>query len=145
MEINFVLFPVLLELESADAILIKRARHVITEIQRTSESADALRKNDFIKVEYFQQFFKVTQKPQLAQMEAINLFEFCFQMGKLMTASHRSLKEDFEVSCRELDILVDAAGRSEFVLGSRMTGGNKLLLLSFCSIFINETNPGIII
>jgi galactokinase len=44
------------------------------------------------------------------------------QFGRLMTASHHSLKEDFEVSCDELDCLVDIANCTEGVLGSRMTG-----------------------
>lgn len=44
-------------------------------------------------------------------------------MGKLMTESHLSLRDDFEVSCKELDILVDAAINCAGVLGSRMTGG----------------------
>lgn len=44
-------------------------------------------------------------------------------MGKLMTESHLSLRDDFEVSCKELDILVDAANLCTGVLGSRMTGG----------------------
>jgi galactokinase len=44
-------------------------------------------------------------------------------MGKLMVASHRSLQHDYEVSCEELDFLVDAALSVEGVLGSRMTGG----------------------
>jgi galactokinase len=42
-------------------------------------------------------------------------------MGQLMRASHNSLRDDFEVSCKELDILVDIA--NQFTLGSRMTGG----------------------
>lgn len=45
------------------------------------------------------------------------------QMGALMKASHTSLRDDFEVSCRELDVLVDAAINCSGVLGSRMTGG----------------------
>jgi galactokinase len=44
-------------------------------------------------------------------------------MGKLMVESHRSLQHDYEVSCAELDFLVDAALAIEGVLGSRMTGG----------------------
>jgi galactokinase len=40
-----------------------------------------------------------------------------------MSASHRSLKEDYEVSCRELDLLVESAKSQPGVLGSRMTGG----------------------
>lgn len=46
-----------------------------------------------------------------------------FQMGRLMCESHKSLRDDFEVSCPELDILVDAAIGCPSVLGSRMTGG----------------------
>ncbi|HEY1497158.1 MAG TPA: galactokinase [Candidatus Solibacter sp.] len=44
-------------------------------------------------------------------------------MGKLMVESHRSLQHDYEVSCEELDFLVDAALPMPGVLGSRMTGG----------------------
>lgn len=45
-------------------------------------------------------------------------------MGRLMYESHKSLRDDFEVSCTELDILVEAAiSCSSSVLGSRMTGG----------------------
>jgi galactokinase len=44
-------------------------------------------------------------------------------MGRLMYESHRSLRDDFEVSCRELDVLVEAASGVAGVLGSRMTGG----------------------
>ncbi|MGA0853579.1 MAG: galactokinase [Luteolibacter sp.] len=74
----------------------RRARHVVSEITRTVEAAQALRTHDFEK------------------------------LGPLMTASHQSLRDDFEVSCKELDLLVDAAnkiGRSGGVIGSRMTGG----------------------
>lgn len=45
-------------------------------------------------------------------------------MGQLMYESHKSLRDDFEVSCAELDLLVEAAiSCSPSVLGSRMTGG----------------------
>ena len=44
-------------------------------------------------------------------------------MGKLMVASHESLRDDFEVSCAELDLLVSAALEVPGVFGSRMTGG----------------------
>ena len=44
-------------------------------------------------------------------------------MGKLMVESHRSLQHDYEVSCAELDFLVDAALAIDGVYGSRMTGG----------------------
>jgi galactokinase len=77
-------------------VLYRRARHVVTENDRTVEAAGAVRRGDW---------------------EAV---------GKLMFASHASLRDDFEVSCRELDILVDLAagiGAAGGVIGSRMTGG----------------------
>jgi len=40
-----------------------------------------------------------------------------------MADSHRSLRDDYEVSCRELDILVDVAAGSPGTIGARMTGG----------------------
>ena len=43
--------------------------------------------------------------------------------GKLMNASHVSLRDDYEVSCEEIDILVDLAWSIEGVIGSRITGG----------------------
>ncbi|EFA08251.1 galactokinase [Tribolium castaneum] len=72
---------------------IKRARHAVTEIQRTQEAAEALKKKDFKK------------------------------FGDLMVASHNSLRDDFEVSCEELDQLVKLAMEVKGVYGSRMTGG----------------------
>ncbi len=45
------------------------------------------------------------------------------QMGKLMVESHRSLQHDYEVSCEELDFMVDTALTLDGVYGSRMTGG----------------------
>lgn len=74
----------------------RRARHVVGEIARTREAAAALARNDF---------------------EAL---------GPLMAASHDSLRDDFEVSCKELDLMVDLAraiGRTGGVIGARMTGG----------------------
>ena len=74
----------------------RRARHVVGEIERTAAAAKALSTNDF---------------------EAL---------GPLMAASHNSLRDDFEVSCKELDTMVDIArgiGREGGVIGSRMTGG----------------------
>lgn len=74
----------------------RRARHVIGEIQRTEQAASALEKSDWDLV------------------------------GELMFGSHQSLRDDFEVSCQELDILVDIAsgiGNEGGVIGSRMTGG----------------------
>ena len=74
----------------------RRSRHVVGEIARTVAAAEALAKNDY---------------------EAL---------GPLMSASHDSLRDDFEVSCKELDIMVEIAraiGRSGGVIGARMTGG----------------------
>jgi galactokinase len=74
----------------------RRARHVVGEIERTISAAKALSSNDF---------------------EAL---------GPLMAASHASLRDDFEVSCEELDIMVEIAhkiGRTGGVIGARMTGG----------------------
>lgn len=71
----------------------RRCRHVVTENARTLDAAEALRRGDGA------------------------------EFGWLMYESHRSLRDDFEVSCRELDVLVEAASGVEGVLGSRMTGG----------------------
>jgi galactokinase len=54
-----------------------------------------------------------------AALEAGQVEEF----GRLMNESHRSMRDDYEISCRELDVLVELAWRVEGVLGSRMTGG----------------------
>ena len=43
--------------------------------------------------------------------------------GKLMRESHASLRDLYEVSCEEMDILTDIANEKEYVLGARMTGG----------------------
>jgi galactokinase len=71
----------------------RRARHVVTENERTLLAADALRGNRF------------------------------HEMGELMYASHASLREDYEVTVPELDVLVDATLKIPGVYGSRMTGG----------------------
>jgi galactokinase len=71
----------------------RRARHVVTENQRVKECKIALK---------------------------TGLWD---HVGKLMNASHESLKDDFEVSCDELDVLVDIALKHEGVYGSRLTGG----------------------
>lgn len=70
----------------------KRARHVVTENARVAQAVRLLKKGDLI------------------------------GFGTLMDASHDSLRNDFEVSCRELDLLVGIARESEGVFGSRMTG-----------------------
>ncbi len=74
-------------------VIRRRARHIITENARTLEAAKSLKAN--------------------------NLIEF----GRLMWLSHASLRDDYEVSCRELDLMVEIAGKSAGVLGARMTGG----------------------
>ena len=70
-----------------------RAKHAVYENQRTIRAVEALKNND---VETF---------------------------GKLMNASHTSLRDDYEVSCEEIDVLVDLAWQIPGVLGSRITGG----------------------
>jgi len=74
-------------------IVRKRCRHVITENERTQKSIQALQDG--------------------------NLPKF----GTLMNGSHNSLRDDYEVSCKELDLMVDIARKQEGVLGARMTGG----------------------
>jgi galactokinase len=71
----------------------RRARHVITENERVIVAANALARQD---VAYF---------------------------GQLMRESHGSLRDDFEVSCGELDVMVELAERADGVFGARMTGG----------------------
>jgi galactokinase len=73
--------------------IARRCRHVVWENERTLGAADALKTND------------------------------AREVGRLMFDSHRSLRDDYEVSCPELDVLVDAASRVEGVYGARMTGG----------------------
>jgi galactokinase len=75
------------------AAVKKRCRHVITENERTLKAAEALSKNDFQ------------------------------TMGELMRLSHLSLRDDYQVSCEELDLLVEIASSIEGVVGARMTGG----------------------
>ncbi|MEW6250067.1 MAG: galactokinase [Planctomycetota bacterium] len=76
-----------------DPQVAARARHVVTENARTRAAVDALR--------------------------AGRLSEF----GALMYASHASLRDDYEVSCRELDLLVELVGGVPGVVGARLTGG----------------------
>jgi galactokinase len=74
-------------------IVYRRCRHVISENQRVLDAAGALRSGDLPR------------------------------FGQLMGASHRSLRDDYEVSCPEIDLLVEIASGCEGVYGSRMTGG----------------------
>jgi galactokinase len=76
-----------------DEIPLQRAKHAVYENQRTIDAVTALKAGD---IERF---------------------------GKLMNQSHISLRDDYDVSCEEIDILVDLAWKIPGVLGSRITGG----------------------
>jgi galactokinase len=71
----------------------RRCRHVVSEDARVLEAATALERGDVA------------------------------AFGRLMAESHRSLREDYEVSCAELDLMVELAGQAKGVFGARMTGG----------------------
>jgi len=71
----------------------KRCRHVILENARVSAASTALQDGDLV------------------------------TFGRLMKESHRSLRGDYEVSCLELDVMVELAEKQEGVYGARMTGG----------------------
>jgi len=83
------------EIESAitDPIAHKRARHVVGEVQRTSDAVVALKAGDIVK------------------------------FGQLMNASHVSLRDDYEVTGLQLDTMAEEAWKIDGVIGSRMTGG----------------------
>jgi len=99
--------------ESLPGDVRRRCRHVITENERTREAAELLRAGEF------------------------------HRFGELMNLSHESLRDDYEVSCMELDALVEAARASEGLLGARLTGAGfggctvnlvePSLVESFCS------------
>jgi galactokinase len=74
-------------------VIYKRCRHVVSENERVVEAKDAL--------------------------ERVDLAAF----GRLMAESHKSLRDDYEVSCAELDIMVELANAIDGVYGARMTGG----------------------
>lgn len=76
-----------------DEIIWKRCRHVVSENLRTTDAALALERRNYE------------------------------QAGELMVQSHRSLRDDFEVSCPELDYLAEQALTVKGVYGARMTGG----------------------
>jgi len=79
--------------ELLSEVLYKRAKHIVTENGRVLNSVKALRAGDLR------------------------------QFGKYMAESHVSLRDLFEVSCAELDLMVDLANREPGVYGARMTGG----------------------
>jgi galactokinase len=96
------------ERQHLEPIEYRRARHAISEIERTAEAAAALKAGDWARV------------------------------GRLMYASHDSLRDDYEVSCAELDLLVDLARdlvSARGVIGSRMTGGG----FGGCTVSLVET------
>jgi galactokinase len=70
----------------------RRARHVVTENERTLQAAEAMRRGDAV------------------------------ALGRLMNESHTSLRDDFAVSSRELDVMVDCGRAHPACLGIRMTG-----------------------
>jgi galactokinase len=74
-------------------VTYKRALHIVTENARVLDSAEALRSGDIAR------------------------------FGMRMAESHRSLRDLYEVSCRELDLMVDLAYQQKGVFGARMTGG----------------------
>jgi galactokinase len=74
-------------------VIFRRCRHVVTEDERVLAFARALREDDLS------------------------------EAGELMAASHKSLRDDYEVSCPELDVMVELAARTAGTIGSRMTGG----------------------
>lgn len=84
----------------------KRAKHAVYENQRAVKAVQALKDN--------------------------NIEEF----GKLMNASHVSLRDDYEVSCEEIDVLVDLAWETPGVIGSRITGGG----FGGCTVSIVEND-----
>ncbi|MBI5930934.1 MAG: galactokinase [Chloroflexi bacterium] len=71
----------------------RRARHIVTENARTLEAADALQKGDAVAT------------------------------GKLMNASHYSMRDDFEISWAEADLITEMARNTPGCFGARMTGG----------------------
>ncbi|NQU06919.1 MAG: galactokinase [Candidatus Abyssubacteria bacterium] len=73
-------------------LVFRRCRHAVSENTRVLASVEAMERNDFEK------------------------------LGELMNLSHDSLRDDYEVSCPELDLLVDTARGVDGVLGSRLTG-----------------------
>jgi galactokinase len=76
-----------------DEVLLRRARHVVTENQRVLAATEALKTANWS------------------------------TLGELLFESHHSLRDDYQVSCEELDVLVELAQAQDDVFGARMTGG----------------------
>lgn len=83
----------MLERAALAPLLLRRARHVVSENARTLACRDALEHRDYARA------------------------------GRCMNASHASLRDDYEVSCPEIDVLVALAQSVPGVYGSRITGG----------------------
>jgi galactokinase len=79
--------------EKLSDVEFRRSRHVIGEIKRTLDAVAALEGGDY------------------------------HAFGELMVGSHNSLRDDYEVSCEELDAIVEIACSQDGVYGARMTGG----------------------
>lgn len=90
--------------EKLGETIFKRCHFVVKEIQRVQDAVAALEQSDFDK------------------------------LGKLMTATHEGLSKEYEVSCEEIDFLVDAVQNEQSVLGARMMGGG----FGGCSINLVE-------
>ncbi|QBZ97245.1 galactokinase [Flavobacterium sangjuense] len=90
--------------EQLGRTIFKRCHFVVKEIQRVSDAAKALTDSDFA------------------------------TLGKLMSETHEGLSKEYEVSCEEIDFLVDAVQHEKTVLGSRMMGGG----FGGCSINLVE-------
>jgi len=79
--------------DECDPVGIKRCLHVLSENERVHKAVAALENAD------------------------------ARSIGELLAASHKSLRDDYAVSCRELDAMVEAAADAPGIIGSRMTGG----------------------
>ncbi len=89
-----------------DPVQLKRAKHAVYENQRTIDAVASLRAGDIVR------------------------------FGELMNQSHISLRDDYAVSCEEIDILVDLAWKIPGVIGSRITGGG----FGGCTVSIVKSN-----
>ena len=76
-----------------DPVIRRRARHIVTDNQRALDFAEACAEGDISDI------------------------------GRIFAASHRSMREDYEITCEEIDFLVEAAEATPGVVASRMTGG----------------------
>ncbi|RKU19189.1 galactokinase [Candidatus Poribacteria bacterium] len=88
--------------EELPALTQKRCRYVIEENARVLDAVSVLKGR--------------------SQSTSDNTNESLTQFGNLMNASHNGLRDDYEVSCKELDLLTDIARSTSGVIGSRMTG-----------------------